>query len=105
MLVHSGDDILKEYLGGEGVAMVNYRLHIWPIPAVNLQTAAAFPQSAAAHTCTQSHMYTQIQLGPHIFFFFSTLSYKKIAVYKTYSSYSFIMNMGLKGSPSAIISG
>lgn len=43
MLLHSGDDILKKYLGGQGVAMIDYRLHVWPIPAVNLQTATAFP--------------------------------------------------------------
>lgn len=45
MLVYGADDILKEYLGGEGVAMVDYRLHVSSIPAVNLQTAAAFSQS------------------------------------------------------------
>lgn len=52
VLLHSGDDVLKEYLGGQGVAMVDYRLHIWPIPAVNLQTATAFPQSAEPHKHT-----------------------------------------------------
>lgn len=57
MLLHSGDDILKEYLGGQGVAMVDYRLHIWPIPAVNLQTATAFPQSTVAHKYTHKRMH------------------------------------------------
>lgn len=49
VLPHSHDDILEKYLVGEGVAVVNYRLRIWTIPAVDLQTAAAFPQSAASH--------------------------------------------------------
>lgn len=59
MLLHSGDDVLEEYLGGQGIAMVDYRLHVWPIPAINLQTATAFPQSAVAHKHTdirQTHM-------------------------------------------------
>lgn len=58
VLLHGGDNVLKEYLGGQGVAMVDYRLHIWPIPAVNLQTATAFPQSAVPHIHTHIHMET-----------------------------------------------
>lgn len=55
MLPHSGDDILKKYLAGEGVAMVNYGLRVWPIPAVNLQAATAFPQSTVPDRST--HVY------------------------------------------------
>lgn len=60
VLSHSGDDVLKKYLGGEGVAMVNYRLHVGTVPAVDLQTAAAFPQSAGSHTHAhkQRHVHT-----------------------------------------------
>lgn len=47
---HRGDDVFKEYLGGEGVAMVNYRLHIRTVPSVDFQTATAFPQSPEMHT-------------------------------------------------------
>lgn len=40
--------------------MVDYRLHIGPIPAVNLQAAAAFPQSTVPHTNThmEAHVNT-----------------------------------------------
>lgn len=55
MLLHGGDDILEEYLAGQGVAVVDDRLHIWPIPAVNFKTAAAFPQSTGTY-----NVYTQI---------------------------------------------
>lgn len=57
MLLHSGDDILKEYFGGQGVAMVDYRLHICTIPAVDLQTTTAFPQSAVQHTYMQTQRF------------------------------------------------
>lgn len=69
MLLHSGDDIFKEYLGGQGVAMVDYRLHIWPIPAVNLQTTTAFPQSAVPHKDTsicihkETRTHTELRQG------------------------------------------
>lgn len=65
MLSHGGDDILKKYLGGEGVAMVNYRLHIWTIPTVNFQTAAAFSQSAVPHTHKHKHTHTQKHTDKH----------------------------------------
>lgn len=65
MLLHSVDDVFKEYFGGQGVAMVDYRLHIWPIPAVNLQTATAFPQSTVPHTHTQMQTYTETHTYTH----------------------------------------
>lgn len=63
VLLHSRDNILEEYLGGQGVAMVDYRLHIWPIPAVNLQTATAFPQSTVPHTCKHTHKHMHKHRG------------------------------------------
>lgn len=39
------DDVLEEDLWGEGVAVVDHRLVVWSIPAVQLHTAAALQQS------------------------------------------------------------
>ena len=65
MLLHSGDDVLKEYLCGQGVAMVDNRLHIWPIPTVNLQTATASSQSTVPHAWTPTHRHTHTQTHTH----------------------------------------
>ena len=43
VLLYGCDDVSEEDLGGQCVAMVDNGLFIWTIPAVNLQTAAAFP--------------------------------------------------------------
>lgn len=55
VLCHRGDDVFKKYLGGQGVAMVNYGLHVRTVPSVNFQTATAFPQSPVPHIKMHTH--------------------------------------------------
>ena len=45
IVVDCSDHILKEYLGGEGVSMVNDGLSVGTIPAVHFNTTAATTQS------------------------------------------------------------
>lgn len=61
MLLHGGDDLFEEYLIGQGVTVIDHWLHIWSIPAVNLQAAAAFPQSTV-HTHARI---MQVDAKPH----------------------------------------
>lgn len=51
VLLHSGDDLFEEDLSGQGVTVIDHWLHICSVPAVDLQAAAAFPQSTV-HTHT-----------------------------------------------------
>jgi len=44
--LHGADDVPEEDLGGQGVAVVDDGLRVRPVPAVDLQTAAASPQGA-----------------------------------------------------------
>ncbi len=45
------DHIFEEDLWGESVSMVNYRLSIWSIPAVQLHTAAALQKCSMEGQC------------------------------------------------------
>lgn len=47
------DDVLEEDLRGEGVAVVDHRLVVRPVPAVQLHAAAALQQSAGTETHVQ----------------------------------------------------
>lgn len=44
-------DIAEEDLGGECVAMINYRLRVGAIPAIQLHTAATFGQGSGNRKC------------------------------------------------------
>lgn len=50
------DDVLKEDLGGQGVAMVDDRLPICAVPDVQLHTAAAFHKSSVRRFEQSSHV-------------------------------------------------